>query len=147
MLDKDLALLYGVPTKRLNESVKRNILRFPEEFMFVLTKQETDILRSQTATSKWGGQRYRPYVFTEPGIAMLSSVINSETAIQINILIIKTFIRLRQAMASSKEILELFKELERRVDKHDLILGQILESIERMLAIEEKPKNRIGFLT
>ena len=104
MLDSDLATLYGVPTKRLNEQVKRNRKRFPADFMFQLTAQETETLRSQFATSKdkRGGRRTRPYVFTEQGVAMLSSVLNSERAIQVNIAIMRAFVRLREILAATR---------------------------------------------
>ena len=100
MLDSDLADLYGVSTKVLNQAVKRNITRFPIDFMFQLTKEETLHLRSQFVTSSWGGSRYLPYVFTENGVAMLSSVLNSEVAIQINIAIMRAFVAIRQSIAS-----------------------------------------------
>jgi hypothetical protein len=104
MLDRDLAELYGVPTKRLNEQVRRNIKRFPSDFMFRLTADEDSLLRSQIATSKMGrgGRRYTPFVFTEQGIAMLSSVLNSERAIQVNIAIMRVFIRLRETFRNDK---------------------------------------------
>ena len=100
MLDRDLAALYEIPTKRLNEQVKRNIKRFPSDFAFLLTRQEVTILRSQFATSRWGGQRYQPYVFTEHGVAMLSSVLNSERAIQVNIAIMRAFVKFRQILST-----------------------------------------------
>jgi phage regulator Rha-like protein len=145
MLDRDLAELYGVPTKRLNEAVKRNIRRFPEGFMFVLTKIEAENLRSQIATSSWGGRRYLPLAFTEQGVAMLSSVLNSERAIQINILIIKTFVRLRAVLSTHKELAMKFKELEGKVDQHDSAIQEIFEAIRKMIAYEEKPRRRMGF--
>jgi len=145
MLDRDLADLYGVPTKRLNEAVKRNIQRFPEGFMFILTEEEAKNLRSQIATTSWGGRRYLPFAFSEQGIAMLSSVLNSERAIQVNILIIKTFVRLRKAMANHQELVNLLKKLESRVDQHDAAISDIVREIQRIIEVEEKPKGRIGF--
>ena len=105
MLDFDLANLYGIETKRLKERVKRNISRFPDDFMFQLTYEEISNLRSQFATSSWGGSRYRPMVFTEQGVAMLSSILNSERAISVNIQIIRVFTRMRKMIESHKEIL------------------------------------------
>jgi len=111
MIDRDLALLYGVETKRLNEQVKRNIERFPEDFMFQLTQEEgfsliSEDLKSQFATSSWGGTRKRPYAFTENGIAMLSGVLKSETAIKVNIKIMRTFTRMRHSLIYNKDLLE-----------------------------------------
>src|SRR4030066_965266 len=104
MLDADLAKLYGVSTKRLNEAIRRNAARFPEDFMFQMNEEEAENLRSQFATSKsWGGRRDLPYVFTEQGVAMLSSVLNSEQAIQVNIAIMRAFVRMRQMLVSNKE--------------------------------------------
>jgi|SRR5436309_3366853 len=106
MLDSDLAELYQVPTKRLNEQVRRNLTRFPAGFMFQLTKEQTEALRSQIATSKEsrGGRRYAPFVFTEQGVAMLSSVLNSERAVQVNIAIMRAFVRLRELLATHKDL-------------------------------------------
>ena len=120
MLDSDLADLYEVPTKRLNEAVKRNLTRFPAHYMFQLTKDEYEILRSQIATSNkgHGGRRYMPYVFTEQGVAMLSSVLNSEKAIQVNIQIIDTFVRLRQFALENKELANRLAELEHYFIEH-----------------------------
>ncbi len=147
-MDFDLALLYQVPTKRSNEQVKRNIKRFPEDFMFQLTEAEIENLRSQIATSSYGGRRYLPYAFTEQGIAMLSSVLNSERAIQVNIAIMRAFVKLRQILASNKELADKLKELEVRVGKHDQQIAVIFEVIKRLMAPpEEKPKKRIGFHT
>jgi len=133
MLDHDLAELYGVPTKRLNEAVKRNIQRFPDGFMFVLTREEAKNLKSQFATSSWGGRRKLPFAFTEHGVAMLSSVLNSERAIQINIMIIKAFIHLRKVLLGHEELVGLFKELETRVDGHDAVLNEVLEAIRELM--------------
>lgn len=99
MLDRDLAKMYGVETRRLNEQVKRNADRFPEDFMFRLTRDETEVLKSQNATSSWGGARKLPYAFTELDVAMLSSVLNSKTAIQINMAIMRAFVEIRQLVA------------------------------------------------
>jgi len=131
MLDKDLAELYGVPTKRLIEQVKRNIKRFPEDFMFQLTKGEFKILRSHFATSSWGGRRYLPYAFTEQGVAMLSSVLNSERAIQVNIGIMRVFVNIRKLVSTNKGILNRLNKLEDRVQSHDKKIRTIFEVIHR----------------
>lgn len=126
MLDSDLAILYGVPTKRLNEQVRRNIKRFPKDFMFQLNHEEyknlksqivTSSLRSQIATSKRGGRRYLPFAFTEQGVAMLSSVLNSERAIQVNIGIMRVFVNIRRMVSSNKEILARFNQMEMNIGK------------------------------
>ena len=116
MLDQDLAELYGVATKVLTQAVKRNADRFPEDFMFQLTKQEFSDLRSQFVTSNWGGRRYPPYAFTEQGVAMLSSVLRSERAIHVNIEIMRAFVRLRQMLASNAELARKLAALEKKYD-------------------------------
>jgi hypothetical protein len=131
MLDHDLAYLYGVETKYLKRQVKRNISRFPVDFMFQLTKEEN--LRCQNVTSSYGGRRYLPFAFTEQGIAMLSSVLNSERAIQVNIMIMRAFIRLRQVMLDHKELSDLFNKLETRVDQHDNVINEIVEAIRELM--------------
>ncbi len=155
MLDKDLAELYGVTTGRLNEQVRRNRKRFPEDFMFQLSTQEyknlnsqfgASNLKSQFAISRWGGRRTYPLAFTEQGIAMLSSVLNSTRAIEINILIMRTFVKLRKIISSHKDLVEMFKELKGKVGKHDIEIGLIMRAIEKMIAIEKQPKNKIGFM-
>jgi len=151
MLDYDLADLYRVPTKRLNEQVKRNLKRFPEDFMFSLTKQE--ILRmSQFATSSSGESldklKYHKNInaFTEQGVAMLSSVLNSEKATEVNIMIVRAFVRLRQVLSANKDLTYLFKELKHKVDRHDVEIGLIIQTIEKMIALEKKPRPKIGFV-
>lgn len=119
MLDLDLANLYGVTTKRLKEQVRRNINRFPEDFMFILTNEEFKNLRSQFATSSWGGSRYEHMVFTEQGVAMLSSILNSDRAIMVNVQIIRVFTRLRTMVESHKEILKKLEILERKDSEQD----------------------------
>jgi len=117
MLDSDLAELYGVPSKRLNEQVKRNIRRFPVDFMFQLSQSEFESLRSQIATSKLrGGRRYLPYVFIEQGVAMLSSVLNSERAIAVNIQIMRVFVRIKEMIISHKDLARKMEELEKKYD-------------------------------
>jgi hypothetical protein len=142
MIDADLAELYGVETKVLNQAVKRNITRFPKDFMFQLTTEEAESLRSQFVTSKKkgrGGVRYAPFCFTEQGIAMLSSVLNSERAVQVNIYIIRVFTRLRELLASHKELRD-------KVEEHDKQLKVVFEAIRKLLTPpEDPPKRRIGF--
>ena len=147
MLDFHLAELYGVKTKALIQAIKRNPKRFPPEFMFQLTKDEYNALRSQFVTSNMGrgGRRYLPYAFTEHGVAMLSSVLKSERAIAINIVIIKTFVKLRVVVAAHKEIAEKLLALERKVSKHDNDIGILFEAIRRLFQPPEKPKRQIGF--
>jgi hypothetical protein len=147
MLDADLAELYGVTTKRLNEQVRRNLSRFPADFMFQLDGQEASALRSQIATSKEGrgGRRYLPYVFTEQGVAMLSSVLNSERAIEVNIAIMRVFVRLREMMATHKELAFKLVELEERLEGHDEQIQNIFDAIRQLMTPPEPPRKKIGF--
>lgn len=151
MLDSDLARLYEVPTFRLNEVVKRNMKRFPNNFMFQLTKDEFDSLISQIAISKSkrGGRRYMPYVFTEQGVAMLSSVLNSEKAIQINIQIMNTFVQMRQWALSNKEFSQRLLELEHYFIQHCKENNQEIERINQALnyLIDVTKPSQIGFKT
>jgi hypothetical protein len=139
LLDEDLAVLYGVATKVLLQAIKRNIGRFPEDFMFQLTAAEWAVLRSQSVTSKLqhGGRRYTPYVFTEQGVAMLSSVLNSERAITINIEIMRAFVKLRDLLSSNRELARRFAQLETRLDKklteHDEAIAAILSAIRQLM--------------
>jgi len=145
MLDSDLAELYRVPTKSLNLAVKRNADRFPEDFMFRLTKEEAD-LRFQFETSKKrGGRRYLPYAFTEQGVAMLSSVLNSARAVQVNIAIMRTFVRLRQILATHKDIAEKLRAVERKYDKRFKVVFEILHRL--MEPPPEERKRSIGFVS
>lgn len=145
MLDGDLAKLYKVPTGRLNEQVKRNIKRFPEDFMFQLTKKEFKNLKSQFAISSWGGIRKLPYAFTEQGVAMLSSVLHSERAIQVNIAIMRVFVKLKQILSTHKALAYKLERLERKIEKHDEEICAIFEAIRQLMAVPEKSKRRIGF--
>ncbi len=144
MLDRDLAKLYGVPTKVFNQAVKRNIKRFPKDFMFQLTKEEVENWRSQSVTSSWGGRRYLPYAFTEQGVAMLSSVLNSERAIQVNIQIMRAFIKIKEMALS-------YKELQKRIDvmekKYDRRFKIVFDTIRKLLEPPQKSKIKkvIGF--
>ena len=142
MLGRGSARLYGVSVKRLNEQVKRNMKRFPSDFMFFLTRQEVMNLRSQFATSSWGGIRYLPYAFTEQGVAMLSSVLKSKRAIQVNIQIMRTFINLRKLLSSNADLL---KKIEAMEKKYDTQFKIVFETIKQLLDIKVKPKTEIGF--
>ena len=143
--DCDLARLYGVETKRLNEQVKRNSGRFPERFMFQLTQDEFDILRSQFATSSWGGTRKPPFAFTEHGALMVSTVLNSAQAISMSIYIIEAFVKMRSLVMSHAEILKRLDELEKNVGRHDRSLAQIINAIRQLMPTTEMPKKKIGF--
>jgi len=146
MLDSDLASLYGVTTGNLNKAVKRNTQRFPSDFMFQLTAEEAEDLIFQFGRSKGrGGRRHRPYAFTEQGIAMLSSVLNSDRAMTINIAIMRAFVRLRQILETNRELAKKFSELERRVGRHDEEIAAILEAIRQLTDPPEKPRREIGF--
>jgi ORF6N domain len=162
LLDFDLAALYDVETRILNQAVRRNADRFPADFMFQLTSEEAEKL-SQVVTpsvaghdvsnssqivmssGKHRGKRYRPYAFTEQGVAMLSSVLNSESAVKMNIAIMRTFVRLRRALEANRELARKFSELERRIDTHDSEIAAILEAIRQLMAPPAKPRREIGF--
>jgi hypothetical protein len=135
-----------VSTKRLNEQVRRNIERFPEDFMFQLSSEEAGLLRSHFATSKGGrgGRRYRPYAFTEQGVAMLSSVLRSKRAIDVNIAIMRTFVKLREILATNVALRRKIEAMERRYDEQFKYVFKILSE---MVMVEAKPKSQIGFLT
>jgi hypothetical protein len=147
MLDSDLARLYGVTTGRLNEQVSRNKNRFPEDFAFQLSQQEFTALISQIAISKpgRGGRRKRPWVFTEQGVAMLSSVLHSPTAVDVNIEIMRTFVRLRRLMSTPGELVEQLNMLAETVQWHDKKIKTITQVLQQMLEKPEPPKRRIGF--
>ncbi len=129
MIDQDIAQLYEVETKVLNQAVKRNIGRFPEDFMFQLTKEEFDILKSQIVTSSWGGRRTPPYAFTEQGLAMLSGVLNSKRAIEVNIAIMRTFVQLRSMLTSHDELSKKLKNLEKKYDSQFKIVFDAIREI------------------
>ena len=142
MLDSDLAELYGVETKYLIKAVKRNLLRFPDDFMFQLTNQEVKNLIFQFGTSRWGGTRKLPHAFTENGVAMLSSILNSKRAIQVNIQIMRTFTRLREIMASHKDLARRLDDLEKKYDGQFKI---VFDALRALMAPPIKPKRKIGF--
>ncbi|HEX8281334.1 MAG TPA: ORF6N domain-containing protein [Chthoniobacterales bacterium] len=146
LLDADLAKLYGVTTKVLNQAVKRNAERFPEDFMFRLTAEEAERSRSQIVTLNRGQNlKYRPYAFTEQGVAMLSSVLRSGQAVQVNIAIMRAFVKLREVLDTNRELARRFADLEQRVGKHDDEIAAIIEAIRQLIAPAEKPKREIGF--
>jgi len=146
MLSQDLATLYGVAVKVLNQAVKRNAVRFPIDFVFQLKAEELANLKSQFVTSSWGGpRRARPYAFTEQGVAMLSSVLKSERAVKVNIAIMRAFVKLRQTLETNRELAQKFEELEKRVGKHDKEIAAIIDAIRQLMASPEKPKREIGF--
>ncbi|MDX2149786.1 MAG: ORF6N domain-containing protein [Bryobacteraceae bacterium] len=174
MFDADLAALYGVPTKVLNQAVRRNLDRFPEDFMFQLTEDESETLRSQFVTSNEvsegpffnaskasgrlrsqsvtsktdarGGRRYRPFVFTEHGVAMLSSVLSSDRAVQVNILIVRAFVRLRKVLSLSSDLGDRLADLEEKYAHHDENLKVVFETLHQLLQPEPTPpRRRIGY--
>jgi hypothetical protein len=167
MLDFDLAALYGVAAKVLNQAVKRNRERFPVDFMFQLTAKEASHLKSQfvissqqsagnqslsmnwsqfvTSSRKHRGLAYRPYAFTEQGVAMLSSVLKSERAVKVNIAIMRAFVQLRETLETNRELARKFAELEKHVGKHDEEIGEIVDAIRQLMAPPEKPRREIGF--
>ncbi len=146
LLDSDLAELYGVTTGNLNKAARRNAERFPSDFMFQLTVDEAKALRFQSGISKKrGGRRHFPYAFTEQGVAMLSSVLNSKRAIKVNIAIMRAFVKLRGMLETNRELAQKFEELRRRVGKHDQEIGAIIEAIRQLMLPPEKPRREIGF--
>ena len=145
MIDSDLADLYGVETRVLNQQIKRNINRFPEDFMFQLNEQEFENLKSQFSTSNWGGRRKLPYVFSEHGVLMLSSVLNSEKAIAINIQIVRIFTKMREMILTNKDILlelnQMRKESKSQEDRIDMINNYLMEFVNQ----KKEPRTKIGF--
>ncbi len=145
MLDQDLADLYQVQTKVLNQSVKRNIKRFPIDFMFQLSAEEWQNLKSQIVTSSWGGRRTEPYAFTEQGVAMLSSVLNSDTAIDVNIQIIRVFTKIRRVLVDHKDILLKLEKIEKKATEHDDDIQVIFKYLKELLKKPNPPRNAIGY--
>ncbi|MFN0050024.1 MAG: ORF6N domain-containing protein [Cytophagales bacterium] len=150
MLDRDLAELYGIETKVLNQAVKRNSARFPEDFMFQVSDNEIENLRSQIVTSNdynfgRGGNRYSPYAFTENGVAMLSSVINSERAIQVNIFIMRQFTAMREIMAENKDLFIKIMNMEKTLTDHDEQLKVIFDYLKDLMSNEKLPREPIGY--
>ena len=147
MLDSDLADLYGVQTKALKQAVKRNADRFPEDFMFELTEEESERLRSQIVTSNKGrgGSRYMPMAFTEAGVAMLSSVLTSDTAIRVNIQIIRVFTKMREMFVTNKEVLLQLEKIELKLTQHDQDIAVIFECLKKLLNPPQPPRPKVGF--
>ena len=146
MLSPTLAELYGVEVRALIQAVKRNIERFPEDFTFQLTDSEFRNLKSQIVISSWGGaRRANPYAFTEQGVAMLSSVLRSKQAIQVNIAIMRVFVKLREVLSTHKELAQKLDQLERKIEKHDVEIRSIFQAIRQLMMPTEKTKPKIGF--
>ncbi len=151
MLDKDLAILYEVKTEQLKRQVKRNIDRFPEDFMFTLTREEFNSLTCQNGISKGrGGTRHLPYAFTENGVAMLSGILKSDRAVKVNIQIMRTFTKLKQMIITHKDLQLAIERIENRLDKHEGALAEHAQAITELIKQvfeppEEKPKKQIGF--
>lgn len=144
ILDKDLSELYEVETKDLTRAVRRNLERFPEDFMFRLNEKEFENLRRHFGTSSWGGRRYPPYVFTEQGVAMLSSVLRSKRAVQVNIAIMRTFVKLREILATNTALRRKIESMERKYEEQFKLIFNVLSE---MVMTDSKPKSQIGFLT
>ncbi len=145
LLDRDLAELYGVITSQLTRQTRRNIERFPDDFMFTLTKEELTNLKSHIGTSSWGGTRKSPLVFTEQGIAMLSGLLNSPKAIQVNIAIMRTFTKLRQMYVGQIEMRQLISKLESTQIKHGEAIHILFDAIDQLMSPAESPAKKIGF--
>lgn len=147
ILDADLAELYGVPVKRLNEQIKRNPKRFPRDFLFTLTRAEYRNLRSQNATSSsaHGGRRYLPYAFTEHGAVMAATVLNSKRAIEMSIFVVRAFVQMRQALAFDQQVVSKLSDLEARLDSHDSEIQDLVEAIRELIAPLPANSRRIGF--
>ncbi len=145
MLDQDLAEIYGVETRRLNEQVKRNLERFPKDFMFQLTAREFENLKSQFATSSWGGRRTLPYAFTEHGAVMAASVLNSPEAVEASVFVVRAFIAMRDALASTQTLARKLLELERKVGGHDETIGALVAAIRELMESPAPKKRKIGF--
>jgi hypothetical protein len=149
ILDRELALIYGVSTGRLNEAVKRNVERFPSDFMFQLSAQEIEDLRSQFATSSWGGRRYRPFAFTEHGAIQAANVLNSPRAVAMGIYVVRAFVQLRELLNSNKELARQFAQLESRLNNkladHDQAIAAILSAIRELMNPPAPKRRGIGF--
>jgi hypothetical protein len=147
LLGADLAMLYGVETRALTQAVRRNSARFPQDFAFVLTKQEFANLKSQIVTSSWGGIRKAPLAFTEHGSLMAAALLNSPRAVEVSVYAVRAFVQMREALVMHKEIGKRLNELERKVGTHDRAIGQILEALQQLTQPPEMPRRRrIGFL-
>jgi hypothetical protein len=146
MLAHDLAKLYGLATKRLNEQVRRNLDRFPEDFMFQLDEEEWSNLRSQFATSRsWGGRRSPPYGFTEHGVLMLSSVLSSERAIAVNIRIMRVFVKMNRMLMNDRELMHRLERMEGRQDQYDVALNDLFDAVKKMMETPTEERKRLGY--
>ena len=145
MLDFELSEMYGVETKQLKRQVRRNMNRFPDDFMFELTTEEFTDLRSQFGTTSWGGSRYNPMAFTDQGVPMLSSVLNSNTAIEVNIQIIRVFTKMKEMLLENKEVLLQVSKVEKKLTEHDADIKLIFEYLKKLLTPPKEPRKRIGF--
>jgi phage regulator Rha-like protein len=147
ILDSDLAELYGVTVKRLNQQVNRNQERFPADFMFQLTAKEDKALRLQIATSKKGrgGRRYPPYAFTEHGAIMAATVLNSKRAIEMSVFVVRAFVRMREMLAKNRQLAAKINELDRRLETHDTAIQDIIEAIKELMVPEGPPRRKVGF--
>jgi ORF6N domain len=148
ILDSDLAELYGVPVKRLNEQVKRNRERFPDDFVFQVSVEELESLRSQNATSNpgRGGRRYAPYAFTEHGAIMAATVLNSERAVEMSLFVVRAFVHLREMLATNEKLAAKIDELEQRLDIHDASIQDLLEAIRQLMLPDPATGRKIGFV-
>jgi hypothetical protein len=152
LLDADLAALYGVETRRLNEQVRRNRRRFPPDFIFRLTGQELENLMSQFATSRWGGRRKLPLAFTEHGAIQAATILNTRRAVEVSVYVVRAFIQLRGVLAANRELARRLDELEARIERklstHDRVIAEILDAIRKLMTPPEpKPRRRIGFIS
>jgi len=147
ILDIDLAKLYGVPVRQLNQQVKRNRERFPADFTFQLTLKENQALRSQFVISNKGrgGRRYAPYAFTEHGAIMAATVLNSKRAIEMSVFVVRAFVRMRDMLATNRQLAAKINELDRRLETHDTTIQDLIEAIRELMAPEETSKRKIGF--
>lgn len=147
ILDSDLAELYGVPVKQLNQAVKRNRERFPVDFMFHLTSKEDEVLRSQIVTSNEGrgGRRYPPYAFTEHGAIMAATVLNSPKAVEMSVFVVRAFVRLREMLANNRQLASKIDELEERLETHDTAIQELIDAIKEMMTPQEGSRKKIGF--
>ncbi len=146
ILDVDLAAFYGVSTKRLNEQVKRNIHRFPEDFLFQLTENELQRMRSQFATASKRNIRHLPYAFTEHGVIMAASVLNSDRAIEVSVYVVRAFVKLREMLAANKELAHNLAELEQKVASHDGAIRSLVAAIKELMTPPETKEKKIGFV-
>jgi hypothetical protein len=152
LLDADLAALYGVETRRLNEQVRRNRRRFPADFVFRMTREELENLMSQFATSRWGGRRKLPYAFTEHGAIQAATILSTRRAVEVSVYVVRAFVQLRGVLTANRELakrlVELEARIERKIDTHDRVIADILDAIRQLMSPPEpKPKRRIGFVS